>query len=139
MTSFHDIFKNQRFPASTTAASASVITIVTPSTVTVTPETPQSTVSVTGRTSNIPTVRPFYSDWTAWSCTESCGGCSIGRRTRICFDATMEVNGQSCNQHPCSFGKGLWRYRLITSLPPRTNQRAHYRLGQINGHFVCLP
>ncbi|EFO15458.1 hypothetical protein LOAG_13052 [Loa loa] len=120
MTSFHDIFKNQRFPASTTAASASVITIVTPSTVTVTPETPQSTVSVTGRTSNIPTVRPFYSDWTA-------------------CDATMEVNGQSCNQHPCSFGKGLWRYRLITSLPPRTNQRAHYRLGQINGHFVCLP
>uniref|UniRef100_A0A0R3RFR0 TIL domain-containing protein n=1 Tax=Elaeophora elaphi TaxID=1147741 RepID=A0A0R3RFR0_9BILA len=106
--------------------------VVTPTKIVV-PRTPRSTVPLTrGATSDTSTARSTYSDWTAWSCTESCGGCGIGRRTRTCLsasnaciDTTTEFNHESCNQHPCPFGK-----RICCG---------NYRLGQIEGHFACIP
>ncbi|CAG9531281.1 unnamed protein product [Cercopithifilaria johnstoni] len=113
-------------------SSAIVITPTTTAISTVVTTTQSAKVSVTKGTTAISTVRPYYSDWTAWSCTESCGGCGIGRRTRICLsattaciDATVEFNHQSCNQQPCPFGK---RTCCV-----------NYRLGQIEGHFACIP
>ncbi|OZC11346.1 thrombospondin type 1 domain protein [Onchocerca flexuosa] len=99
-------------------------------TITVIAENSQTTT--TKGSGAISTVQPFYSDWTTWSCTESCGGCGIGRRTRMCLsapfvcnDAVVEFNNQNCNQHPCPFGK---RTCCV-----------NYYLGQVKGHFACLP
>ncbi|KAL3994695.1 hypothetical protein ACH3XW_22760 [Acanthocheilonema viteae] len=98
----------------------------------VVPKTSQPTVPATKRTAAIPTTQPFYSDWTAWSCTESCGGCGIERRTRKCLsiptsctEETEEFNDQNCNQHPCPFGK---RTCCV-----------NYRLEQMKERFVCIP
>uniref|UniRef100_A0A8R1XLI9 Thrombospondin type 1 domain protein n=1 Tax=Onchocerca volvulus TaxID=6282 RepID=A0A8R1XLI9_ONCVO len=107
-------------------------TVTSPTTITLISKKPQTTTSVTKGKDAISTVQPFYSDWTTWSCTESCGGCGIGRRTRmclsvpfVCIDAVVEFNHQNCNQHPCPFGK---RTCCV-----------NYYLGQIEGHFACLP
>ncbi|VDK67336.1 unnamed protein product [Litomosoides sigmodontis] len=116
---------------STAVTSATMLTTVTPPTKTVVPRTPQPTVPVTRRTISTSTAPALYSDWTAWTCTENCGGCGIGRRTRICLsipsscvDSTVELNHQSCNQHPCPFGQ---RTCCV-----------NYHLSQIGGRFVCI-
>uniref|UniRef100_A0A915PDD1 Uncharacterized protein n=1 Tax=Setaria digitata TaxID=48799 RepID=A0A915PDD1_9BILA len=60
-------------PPSMTAASTKV-TVVTPT---------MTSQSVTTAGTTPSATRPLYSDWTAWSCTESCGGCGVERRSRI--------------------------------------------------------